>query len=81
MSVGGDASDGLAQYLNSDVHKRERLDELVQEFCETMHGRTLPDIVCFYETQKTDLRPVINNLPSEFVKSLEGETRAVVRWY
>jgi hypothetical protein len=77
--MGGGGSNNLAQYLSSAEHDREGLDELVRLFSEMIYQKHFNfSIVCFYETLLTDFSKVIDDLPPEFKRTLNGKTIGIV---
>ncbi|RYP33044.1 hypothetical protein DL767_004955 [Monosporascus sp. MG133] len=69
VSRGGEASNNLVKYLNSDANARGELDELVRLFTEMVYRKQFKfSIVCFYETLPTDFRAILRCLPPEFAE-------------
>lgn len=79
ISMSGEGSEHLVEYLNNDVNARESLDELVRLFTEMVFRKQFNfSIICFHETLPTDFRAVVKNLPPEFAERLGDNKTGIV---
>lgn len=73
-------ANGLVNYLRNDDLYWGPLKELVQSFQELVHTDQFRfPIVCFYETEPTELKALWRDLPKSYQKHLQEGEKAIVR--
>jgi hypothetical protein len=73
ITMNNEVSTGLVDYLDTDNHEREKLDEVVQLFCEMINKKQIEfPVLCFYETKTTNFTRVLEKLPRGYARKMKG---------